>query len=349
MIDEKYFEEPLEQEENEEKELYEHYRIVADRGQSALRIDKFLMARIENATRNKIQQATKAGNVLVNEKVVKSNYKVKPGDVITIVLTYPPRDTTIYAENIPLNIVYEDDDLVIVNKSPGMVVHPGHGNFTGTLLHALKYHFEQNNETCEPFLVHRIDKDTSGLMVVTKNELAQARLAKQFYDHSLDRKYVALVWGDLKDDHGTINASIARNPSNRMQMMAFPANDQGKHAITHYSVIKRLGYVTLVECRLETGRTHQIRAHMTFLRHPLFNDARYGGNEILKGTTFNKYKQFVNNCFTLLPRQALHARILGFSHPTTGQRLYFESALPPDMAEVIEKWDNYSYHQFAEE
>lgn len=336
--------EPLDNEENEEKELFEHYRFEVDPGQEALRIDKYLMSRIMNATRNKIQQATKAGNVLVNEQVVKPNYKVRPNDIITIVLTYPPRDTTIYGEDIPLNIVYEDKDLIIINKQAGMVVHPGHGNFSGTLLNGLKYYFEQKKEDAEALLVHRIDKDTTGLMVVAKNELAQARLAKQFYDHTIERKYQALVWGDMDEEEGTIEGHIGRNPGNRLQMTVFPDGEQGRHAITHYKLIQRYGYVSLIECQLETGRTHQIRAHMRYIKHPLFNDAKYGGDQILKGTTFTKYKQFINNCFGILQRQALHAKSLGFQHPITGDSLFFDSDLPTDLKEVVEKWEGYSKH-----
>lgn len=334
----------LENEENEEKELFEHYRFEVDPGQEALRIDKFLMSRIMNATRNKIQQATKAGNVLVNEQVVKPNYKVRPNDIITIVLTYPPRDTTIYGEDIPLDIVYEDQDLIIINKQAGLVVHPGHGNFSGTLLNGLKFYFEQKKEDAEALLVHRIDKDTTGLMVVAKNELAQARLAKQFYDHTIERKYQALVWGDMDEEEGTIEGHIGRNPGNRLQMTVFPDGEQGRHAITHYKLIQRYGYVSLIECQLETGRTHQIRAHMRYIKHPLFNDAKYGGDQILKGTTFTKYKQFINNCFGILQRQALHAKSLGFQHPITGDSLFFDSDLPTDLKEVVEKWEGYSKH-----
>jgi len=316
-----------------------------DPGQEALRIDKFLMSRIQNATRNKIQQATKAGNVLVNEKAVKSNYKVKPADTITVVLTYPPRETTIYAEDIPIEIVHEDEDVIIVNKAAGMVVHPGFNNYTGTLLNALKFYFEQKGSAAEALLVHRIDKDTSGLLVVAKNEIAQARLAKQFYDHSIERKYQALVWGDVIEEKGTIEGHIGRNPSNRLQMVVFPEGDHGREAITHYRLLKRFGYVSLVECQLETGRTHQIRAHMRHIKHPLFSDARYGGDRILKGTTFTKYRQFVSNCFKMMSRQALHAKSLGFEHPSTGENMLFESELPQDMASVIEKWDAYSKNQ----
>lgn len=334
-----------EETENENQELYEHYRFQVDPGQEALRIDKFLMSRIQNATRNKIQQATKAGNVLVNEKAVKSNYKVKPADTITVVLTYPPRETTIYAEDIPIEIVHEDEDVIIVNKAAGMVVHPGFNNYTGTLLNALKFYFEQKGSAAEALLVHRIDKDTSGLLVVAKNEIAQARLAKQFYDHSIERKYQALVWGDVIEEKGTIEGHIGRNPSNRLQMVVFPEGDHGREAITHYRLLKRFGYVSLVECQLETGRTHQIRAHMRHIKHPLFSDARYGGDRILKGTTFTKYRQFVSNCFKMMSRQALHAKSLGFEHPSTGENMLFESELPQDMASVIEKWDAYSKNQ----
>ncbi len=335
-------------EENENQELYEHYKFEVDPGQEPLRIDKFLMSRIMNATRNKIQQATKAETVLVNEKAVKSNYKVKPNDVITVVLTYPPRETKIYGEDIPLEIVYEDKDVIVVNKQAGMVVHPGFGNYTGTLLNALKFYFESKNEATEAMLVHRIDKDTSGILVVAKNEIAQARLAKQFHDHSIERKYQALVWGDMADEKGTIEGNIGRNPSNRLQMTVFPDGEQGRDAITHYRLLRRFGYVSLVECQLETGRTHQIRAHMRYINHPLFSDARYGGDRILKGTTFTKYRQFVNNCFKLMPRQALHAKSIGFIHPGTGKELFFDSELPQDMAAVIDKWEIYSQHQIGE-
>ncbi len=345
-MDTKKYENPdvetLEESTDDDKALYEHFVFDVDAGQSLLRIDKYLMMKIENATRNKIQQSIKAGNVLVNKVVVKANYKVKPHDHITIVMAYPPRDTTVKAENIPLDVIYEDDDVIIINKASGMVVHPGHGNFTGTLLHALKYHFEQQNKGAEAFLVHRIDKDTTGLMMVAKNELAQARLAQQFYVHSIERTYQALVWGDMKEETGTITGHIGRHPRNRMQMTVFEDGEQGKHAVTHYKMLRSYGYVSLVECRLETGRTHQIRAHFTYLKHPLFNDARYGGDKILKGTTFSKYRQFVDNCFALLPRQALHAKSLGFVHPTTGKEMYFDSELPQDMQSVLQKWEVYS-------
>ena len=328
---------------SEETDLYEHYRFVADKGQNLLRIDKFLMGHIQNASRNKIQNAAKAGNILVNEVAVKSNYRVKPLDQISIVLAYPPRDTEIIPENIPLDVVYEDDDVLVINKLPGMVVHPGFGNYTGTLVNALAYKFNIPKGSSEmgPYLVHRIDKDTSGIMLVAKNELAQTRLARNFFEHTIERKYQALVWGDFKEDGGTITGHIARSPRDRMMMAVFSDGSIGKHAVTHYKVLKRYNYVSLVECTLETGRTHQIRAHMKFAGHPLFNDERYGGNEIIRGTTFTRYKQFIQNCFTLLPRQALHAKSLGFKHPTTGEFLFFDSALPADMQAVLDKWERY--------
>lgn len=328
-----------------ESEMFEHFRFDVDKGQSALRIDKYLMGRLENAARNKIQQAAQAGNILVNNVAVKSNYKVKPKDIITIVLSEPPRDTSIYAEEIPLHILYEDDDLIVVDKQAGLVVHPGHGNYSGTLLHGLKFHFQKHgNDTTESLLAHRIDKDTSGVLVIAKDENILAKLAKQFFDHSIERKYQALVWGNFEEDHGTIEGNLARNPKNRLQMSVFPEGEIGKHAITHFRLLERFGYVSLIECQLETGRTHQIRAHMKYIGHPIFNDARYGGDQILKGTTFTKYKQYVQNCFTLIPRQALHAKSLKFIHPRTGKELYFESALPDDFSAVIEKWRNYSQH-----
>lgn len=343
------FEEDIELQDND-AEMYEHFRFTVDKGQSALRIDKYLMARIENATRNKIQQAAKAGNILVNDAPIKSNYKVKPSDIISIVLAEPPRDTTIFPEDIPLVILYEDKDLIIIDKQPGLVVHPGHGNYTGTLLHALKFHFnEQGEEVVEPFLVHRIDKDTSGVMVIAKDDTTQARLAKQFFDHSIERKYQALVWGSFDETEGTVTGHLARNPKNRLQMTVFPDGETGKHAVTHYRLLERFGYVSLIECQLETGRTHQIRAHMKYIGHPLFNDARYGGNEVLKGTTFTKYKQFVQNCFNMIPRQALHAKSLGFIHPRTGKNVFFESALPDDFTSTLDKWRNYSQHVQLEE
>jgi len=328
----------------EGSELYEHIRMVVDSGQQLERIDTFLTNHISNISRNRVQNAAKAGNILVNDKAVKSNYKVKPNDVISIVFTYPPRETDIKPEPIPLNIVYEDDDLIVINKQAGLVVHPAHGNFTGTLLHGLAYHFEQTHQNVENrfgYLVHRIDKDTTGLMVVCKNETAQAILAKQFFDHSIHRRYYALVWGDFDEDEGTIEGHIGRSSSDRRRMAVYPDGDHGKEAITHWRVLERFGYVTLNEYRLETGRTHQIRAHSQYIGHPLFNDALYGGNVILKGTTFSKYKQFIDNCFKIMPRHALHAKELGFVHPTTGQQMMFTSELPDDMNQVLEKWRTY--------
>ncbi|MDJ0645670.1 MAG: RluA family pseudouridine synthase [Flavobacteriaceae bacterium] len=331
----------------EQDELYEHFKFTAADGQDPLRVDKFLMNFIENATRNKIQQAIKAGNVLVNDTVVKSNYKVKPLDVVRVVLAHPPHENLLVAEDIPLDIVFEDDAVIVVNKSAGMVVHPGHGNYSGTLVNGLIHHFENlpKNSNERPGLIHRIDKDTSGLLVVAKTEYAMANLAKQFFDRATDRKYLALVWGNLKEDEGTITGHIGRSFKNRLQMDVFPDGEHGKPAITHYKVVERFSYVTLVECKLETGRTHQIRAHFKHIGHTLFNDARYGGDKILKGTTFSKYKQFVENCFKVLPRQALHAKTLGFEHPTTKKWLEFDSEIPEDMQAALEKWRKYTMHQ----
>jgi 23S rRNA pseudouridine1911/1915/1917 synthase len=333
---------------SDQEELYEHHRIVVDKGQSLLRIDKFLMNRLENVSRNRVQNAAEAGSILVNTKPVKSSYKIKPGDVISIVLAHPPREVELFADNIPLDIVYEDHDLVLVNKSFGMVVHPAYGNYRNTLVNALAYHFNPELEgkaiktdNIRPGLVHRIDKNTSGLIVIAKNETAMTHLAKQFFDRTIERKYVALVWGDFEEGTGTITGNIGRNLRDRKIMDVFPGGEHGKHAVTHYKVLERFNYVTLVECKLETGRTHQIRVHFKYIKHPLFNDNEYGGDKILKGTTFSKYKQFVQNCFELLPRQALHAKSLGFIHPQTGKKMFFESALPADMEQVIEKWRNY--------
>ncbi len=330
---------------DEEQELYEHYHFVVDKGQNLLRIDKFLMLRIEGVSRNKIQNAAHAGNILVNDNPVKPNYKVKPNDIISIVLANPPHVTELIPEDIPINIVYEDDDIIVLNKEPGLVVHPGYGNFTGTMVNALVYHFQnilnKKEEEIRPFLVHRIDKNTSGIILIAKNELAQAKLAKEFFDHTIIRKYHALVWGDFTEDEGTITGNIGRNPKDRKVMTVFPDGKSGKPAITHYKVIERFGYITLIECQLETGRTHQIRTHLKYIGHPLFNDETYGGNIILKGTTFTKYKQFVENCFKLLPRQALHAKSLGFIHPASSKYIFFDSELPPDMQTVIEKWKKY--------
>lgn len=328
-------------------ELYEHYNFTASVGQEPLRVDKFLMNFIENATRNKIQQAIKAGNVLVNEAVVKSNHKVKPHDIVRVVLAHPPHENLLVAEDIPIDVEYEDDEVIVVNKLAGMVVHPGHGNYSGTLVNALIYHFENlpKNSNERPGLVHRIDKDTSGLLVVAKTELAMANLAKQFFDRTTERLYIALVWGNIENEEGVIEGNIGRSFKNRLQMDVFPDGEFGKHAVTHYKVIERFNYVTLVQCKLETGRTHQIRAHFKYIGHPLFNDERYGGDRILKGTTFTKYKQFVDNCFKVLPRQALHAKTLGFIHPKTKKYMSFNSELPEDMQNCIEKWRNYSLSQ----
>lgn len=334
---------------SDEQEMFEHFRFVADKGQGLLRIDKFLMARMESTSRNKIQNAAKAGNILVNDQPVKSNYKVKPLDVISIVLAFPPREVELIPENIPLNILYEDDDILLVNKEAGMVVHPGHGNYSGTLVNALVYHFRdlpmQNNESIKPGLVHRIDKNTSGILLIAKNELSQTRLAKMFFERSIQRHYHALVWGDVKQDTGTIEGNIGRSLKNRQVMEVFPSGEYGKPAITHYRVLERFGYVTLVECKLETGRTHQIRAHFRYIGHPLFNDETYGGDRILKGTTFSKYKQFVQNCFRICPRHALHAKTLGFEHPVHKKELFFDSEMPDDMRELIEKWRHYAKHK----
>ncbi len=336
------------QEENssnvENDELYEHYKFTATEGQEPLRVDKFLMNFIENSTRNKIQQAAKAGNILINDLVVKSNHKVKPNDVVKVVLAYPPAENLLVAEDIPLNIIYEDDAVIVVNKPAGMVVHPGHGNYSGTLVNGLIHHIENlpTNSNERPGLVHRIDKDTSGLLVVAKTEYAMANLSKQFFDRTTERLYYALVWGHIDEDEGRIEGNIGRSLKNRLQMDVFPEGDFGKHAVTHFKVLERLTYVTLVQCKLETGRTHQIRAHFKHIGHTLFNDERYGGDDILKGTTFTKYKQFVQNCFKTLPRQALHAKTLGFTHPTTGEFMQFNSEVPKDITACLEKWRTYS-------
>jgi 23S rRNA pseudouridine1911/1915/1917 synthase len=336
----------------EEGDLYEHYAFTVDKGQSPLRIDKYLMNRIENATRNKIQAGAKNGSIFVNDVPVKSNYKVKPYDTIRVLFTHPPHENLLVGENIPIDVVYEDEELLVVNKPAGMVVHPGHGNYSGTLINALIYRFDNlpNNSSDRPGLVHRIDKDTSGLLVIAKTEHAMAHLALQFAEKTSEREYVALVWGNIEEDEGTIEGNIGRHPKNRLQNAVFLGDeaDKGKPAITHYKVLERLGYVTLVSCKLETGRTHQIRVHMKHIGHTLFNDERYGGDAILKGTTFTKYKQFVENCFKILPRQALHAKTLGFTHPKTGEFMRFDSEIPEDMVECIEKWRNYSKYQELE-
>jgi 23S rRNA pseudouridine1911/1915/1917 synthase len=329
----------------EDSDLYEHYRIVCDPKQSLIRIDKFLMDRIPNATRNKIQNGIETESVLVNDKCVKSSYKVKPGDVITVMLPEPPREDVVIPENIPLDIFYEDDELLVINKPAGMVVHPAYQNWSGTLVNALAWHFQNlpttRNGAGRPGLVHRIDKDTSGLVVIAKTEFAMTFLAKQFFDHTITRTYNAIVWGVPEKEEGTITGHVGRSPKDRRVMTVYPAGDYGKHAVTHYKVLKPMRYVSLIECRLETGRTHQIRAHMKYLGHPLFNDATYGGDQILKGTTFSKYRQFIDNCFKLMPRQALHAKSLGFIHPVTKKDMYFESKLPDDFVSVLEKWEKY--------
>jgi 23S rRNA pseudouridine1911/1915/1917 synthase len=331
--------------EDNDDELFEHHRLVADAGQSLVRIDKFLMDRLPNVTRSKIQNGIRDGFVKVNDKTIKPNYKVHPHDEIVVSLPEPPRDTEVVPENIPLNIVYEDDQLLVVNKPAGMVVHPAYQNWKGTLVNALTYHFQNlpqmpGNEG-RPGLVHRIDKDTSGLLVVAKTEEAINALAKQFYDHTIARTYQALVWGVPDPPQGTVNVAVGRSLKDRRITVAFPEGDYGRPAITHYRLLKDLRYVSLVECRLETGRTHQIRAHMKYLGHPLFNDAMYGGSEIVKGTIFSKYKQFVENCFKVIPRQALHAKTLGFVHPATNEFMQFDSELPEDFLQVMEKWENY--------
>lgn len=346
-----------EQETSGNDDLYEHFKFIADKGQQPLRVDKYLMNKVENATRNKIQKAATAGNIFVNDVAVKSNYKVKPKDVVTVLFQHPPYEYLLVAENIPIDIVYEDDQVVVVNKPAGMVVHPGHGNYSGTLINALSYHFEnlpnlqssqvEGHTSNRPGLVHRIDKDTSGLLVIAKTEEAMTHLAKQFFNKSTEREYVALVWGNVEQEEGTIEGHIGRHPKNRLQNTVFEgedANEKGKPAVTHYTVLERLGYVTLLSCKLETGRTHQIRVHLKHIGHTLFNDERYGGDAILKGTHFTKYKQFVDNCFKILPRQALHARTLGFVHPTSGEMLRFEASIPEDIAACLEKWRHYSQH-----
>lgn len=328
------------------RELYEHFRFEADKGQQLLRVDKFLVDRMTKTSRNRIQQAADAGCIIVNGKQVKSSYKVKPFDVVSIVMDRPRYEFEIVAEDIPLDIVYEDRDVLVVNKPAGMVVHPGHGNYTGTLVNALAYYFrnDDNYDVNDPRLglVHRIDKDTSGLLVVAKTPEAKTDLGMQFFKKTTRREYVALVWGDFDEDKGTITGNIARDKRDKLKMAVYTDPEIGKHAVTHYEVTERFGYVTKVKCILETGRTHQIRVHMQWKGHPLFNDSRYGGDRILKGTTFAKYRQFVENCFETCPRQALHARTLGFRHPRTGEQMDFECPVPEDMSQLIEKWRNYS-------
>jgi 23S rRNA pseudouridine1911/1915/1917 synthase len=330
---------------NQEQELYEHFRYVVDPGQSMLRIDKYLTARLEGISRTRVQAAAQAGNILVNDVAVKSNYRIKPLDVIQILLPNPPREIELIPQDIPIKVVYEDGDVIVVDKEAGMVVHPAYGNYSGTLMNALMFHFKDlplfSTGELRPGLVHRIDKNTSGLLVIAKNEYAHNRLARQFYNRTTERKYLALVWGTPDPEEGTVTGNVGRNVRDRKIMQVFPDGNMGKRAVTHYRVVEKFSYVSLIECRLETGRTHQIRVHMAYVGHPLFNDEEYGGHRILKGTTFTKYQQFVRNCFELLPRQALHAQTLSFDHPVTGKHLSFESPLPDDMAAVIEKWRRY--------
>ncbi|MFI3263987.1 MAG: RluA family pseudouridine synthase [Rikenellaceae bacterium] len=326
--------------------LYEHFHFVVDKGQKPIRLDKYLTPLMRNASRNRVQDAADNGRIVVNGKPQKSSYKIKPQDDISVLMDYPKYENEIIAEDIPLNIVYEDDDLLIVNKEAGMVVHPGHGNYSGTLVNALTHHLQGlsllEDSDMRAGLVHRIDKNTSGLLLIAKNEYAHAFLAKQFFNHTTRRRYVALVWGNFEEDEGTIVGNIGRSLKDRLRMHVFEDGSDGKHAVTHYKVLQRFGYVTLVECHLETGRTHQIRIHMAWKGHHLFNDERYGGDRVLRGTTFTKYKQFVENCFSILPRQALHAQSLGFIHPTTKEEIYFESELPEDFKALIKKWEGYS-------
>ncbi len=344
-VTEEDFDELDNPDESSEQELYEHHRIVVDKGQSLLRIDKFLMHRLQNASRTKIQAAADAGCIIVNDKAVKSSYKVKPADIISIVLPHPPKDTEIIPEDIPLNIVYEDEHLMIVNKVAGMVVHPGYNNVSGTLVNALAWHFKDlpfaKENNIRPGLVHRIDKNTSGLLVIAKNEFAMTHLAKQFFHHTIKRSYLALAWGDFEEEEGTVTGYIGRSNKDRRVFTLYDDEEKGKWSVTHYKVLERLNYVTLIECRLETGRTHQIRVHMKSIKHPLFADDTYGGDYAVKGTTFTKYKQFVDNCFALCARQALHARSLGFIHPATGKEVYFEASIPEDIGSVLEKWRGY--------
>lgn len=335
-----------EDKEETSEELYEHHRFVADSGQEVVRIDKFLIDRMPNTSRNKIQSASKSGNIRVNDVTVKQNYKIKPGDEVSIVLPFPVRELELIPQDIPLDIVYEDDHVVVVNKPADMVVHPGYGNYKGTLVNALVYHFDNLPHKLQdyygrPGLVHRLDKHTTGLLVVAKTEKALNDLAKQFHDRTTERRYWALVWGDVEED-GTVTGHLGRSLKNRKLMTVFPDREYGKHAVTHYKVLERFGYVTLVECKLETGRTHQIRVHMKHIGHPLFNDLEYGGDKILKGTTSAKYKSFVQNCFDLLPGQALHAKTLGFTHPATGEFMQFNSELPDNYKKVLDKWVTYT-------
>ena len=331
----------------EEQGLYEHFRFEVDKGQGLLRIDKYLSLHLTQTSRHRIQQSISAGYVRVNDVAVKANYKVKPLDIITIMLPYERRGFEVKPESIPLDIVYEDDDLLVVNKPAGLVVHPGHGHFSGTLVNALAWHLgiEPDADASDErmgVLVHRIDKDTSGLLVVAKNDESQLKLARQFFDHTIERKYIALVWGNIEEDEGAVEGNIGRDTNDRLRFRVFPEGDRGRHAVTHYRVVERFGYVTLVECILETGRTHQIRVHMNYIGHPLFNDPLYGGDRILKGPLYAKYRQFIDNCFSIMPRQALHAKTLGFIHPATGRQMRFDSGIPDDMAALTEKWRKYA-------
>lgn len=328
------------------QEMFEHFRFVVDKGQTPLRIDKYLSTHMENTSRHRIQLAIKQEYIRVNDTVVKANYIAKPGDVITLVMPFEKHEYEIRPENIPLNVVYEDEDVLVINKPAGLVVHPGHGHFSGTLLNALAWHLGiDGKDSCDDrlgILVHRIDKDTSGLLVIAKNDEAQLVLAKQFFDHSIERRYIAIVWGNIKEDSGTITGNIGRDPNDRLRFKVFKDGTNGKHAVTHYKVLERFGYVTVVECRLETGRTHQIRVHFNYIGHPLFNDERYGGDQIKEGTIYSKYRQFIENCFKILPRQALHAKTLGFIHPRTEKPMSFDSPLPEDMTALIDKWRRYT-------
>ena len=352
MDENKLYSDPEENVEDEEQGMFEHFRLNVDPGQSPMRIDKFMATHLEDTSRHRVQLAIKEGYVKVGEKTAKANLIVRPGDIIRFMMPYRRRGTEIIPQDIPLDIVYEDDDLLVVNKPAGMVVHPGHGNYDGTLVNALAFHLGidpaaiQEQGPAEPermgILVHRIDKDTSGLLVVAKNDETQMDLAKQFFEHSIERLYVAVVWGNVKDDEGTIDAAIGRDPNDRLRFKVYPEDDErAKHAVTHYKVLERFGYVTVIQCRLETGRTHQIRVHMSHIGHPLFNDARYGGSEIKKGTIYAKYRQFIQNCFELCPRQALHAKTLGFVHPRTKEIKRFDSNIPEDMESMISKWRRY--------
>ncbi|MFV0346716.1 MAG: RluA family pseudouridine synthase [Bacteroidales bacterium] len=329
----------------EEEGLFEHYSFVADPGQNPLRVDKFLVDRLTGVSRHRIQLASNAGLVRVGGVSVKSNYKIKPGDVVSVMMDYPKRELEIIPEDIALNVVYEDEDVLVINKAPGMVVHPGHGNYTGTLIHALAHRYSDlpmfNGEDMRPGLVHRIDKDTSGLLVIAKNEEAKFHLSKQFFNKTTNRTYQALVWGDFEEDTGLVEGHIGRSVNNRQVYMVYEEGEHGKHAVTHYKVLERFAYTTMVECVLETGRTHQIRVHMKHLGHPIFNDVVYGGDKILRGTTYSKYKQFITNCFKELPRQALHAKSLGFVHPSSGAEMFFDTELPDDMLVVLSKWRTY--------